>query len=155
MKHIRRALKYFIQVVLIFTVIIGALMLLGLVSSDVNVAFRNGWRSIGYIAGVFFVVSLVYPFFGYTTRTIRAKGEIEDIRKAVEESMKQRGYVFESEGPDGSLKYRLASPAARAFRLWEDTVTITPSLGVLQAEGLTRDLARVAMSIDHNINSYE
>jgi len=155
MKYIRRALKYFIQVVLIFTVIIGALMLSGLVSSDVNVAFRNGWHSIGYIAGVFFVVSLVYPFFGYGKRTIRAKGELPEIRKAVEESMKQRGYVLESEEPGGALKYHLASPVARAFRLWEDTITITPSLGVLEAEGLTRDLARVAMSIDHNINSYD
>ena len=154
MKHIRRAVKYFIQVVVIFTVIIGALMLLGLVSSDVNVAFRNGWHSIGYIAGVFFVVSLVYPFFGYTKRTIRAKGEPSDIRKAVEESMQQRGYVFEKE-EGGSMKYRLASPVARGFRLWEDTITITPSLGVIEAEGLTRDLARVAMSLDHKLNSYE
>lgn len=154
MKHIRRALKYFIQVVVIFTVIIGALMLLNLVSSDVNVAFRNGWHSVGYIFGLFFVVSMVYPFFGYGKRTIRAKGEPSEHRAAIEEAMKQRGYVFEKE-ENGELRYRLASPVARFARLWEDAITIKPSFGGFEAEGLMRDLARVVTSIDHNINSYE
>jgi hypothetical protein len=154
MKHVRRAIKYFIQVVVIFAVIIGALMLLGFVSTDVNVAFRNGWHSIGYIAGLFFVVSLVYPFFGYGKRIIRAKGEPSEYRAAIDEAMKQRGYVFEKE-EDGALRYRLSSGVAKAARLWEDAVTIKPTLGGFEAEGLMRDLARVVSSIDHNINSYE
>ena len=154
MKHIRRAVKYFIQVVIIFTGIIGALMIAGLVSSDVNVAFRNGWHSVGYIAGVFFAVSLVYPFFGYGKRTIRAKGEPSEHRSAIDEAMKARGYVLEKE-ENGVLRYRLDSPVAKVARLWEDAVTITPSLGGFEAEGLMRDLARVVSSIDHKINSYE
>ena len=154
MKHIRRALKYFIQVTLIFTVIIGALMLSGLVSKDVTVAFREGWKSIGYIVGVFFVVSFAYPFMGYGKRNIRANGDPSEHRSAIDKAMQQRGYVLESD-KDGVLRYHLASPVARIARLWEDTITIEPQLGGFQAEGLVRDLARVVMSIDRNINSYE
>lgn len=154
MKHIRRALKYFIQVVVIFSVIIGALMAAGLVSPDVNVAFRNGWHSVGYIVGLFFVVSMVYPFFGYGKRTIRAKGEPSEHRGAIEEAMKERGYVLEKE-ENGVLRYRLTSTVAKVARIWEDAVTITPSLGGFEAEGLMRDLARAVSSIDHKINSYE
>ena len=154
MTHIRRALKYFIQVTLIFTVIIGALMLAGLVSKDVNVAFREGWTSIGYIVGVFFVVSFVYPLMGYGKRNIRANGDPAEHRANIDKAMEQRGYVLESE-KDGALRYHLASPVARLARLWEDTITIKPQLGGFQAEGLVRDLARVVMSIDRNINSYE
>lgn len=154
MKHIRRALKYFIQVTLIFTVIIGVLMLSGLVSKDVTVAFREGWKSIGYIVGVFFVVSFAYPFMGYGKRNIRANGDPSEHRSAIDKAMQQRGYVLESD-KDGVLRYHLASPVARIARLWEDTITIEPQLGGFQAEGLVRDLARVVMSIDRNINSYE
>ena len=154
MKHIRRALKYFIQVTLIFTVIIGVLMLSGLVSKDVTVAFREGWKSIGYIVGVFFVVSFAYPFMGYGKRNIRANGDPSEHRSAIDKAMQQRGYVLESD-KDGVLRYHLASPGARIARLWEDTITIEPQLGGFQAEGLVRDRARVVMSIDRNINSYE
>ncbi|MBO4339996.1 MAG: hypothetical protein J5835_01010, partial [Bacteroidales bacterium] len=68
--------------------------------------------------------------------------------------MEQRGYVLESE-EEGVLKYHLASPVARAARIWEDTITLTPVLGGFEAEGLMRDLARVVMSLDRNINNYE
>ena len=47
MKYLRRALKYFLQICVLFVVIIGALMLTGLVSKDVAVAFQKGWTSIG------------------------------------------------------------------------------------------------------------
>ena len=154
MKHIRRAVKYFIQIVVIFTVIIGALMLLKLVSSDVNVAFRNGWYSVGYIFGLFFVVSMVYPFFGYGKRTIRAKGEPSEHRAQIDEAMKERGYVLEKE-ENGELRYHLVSGVAKFARLWEDAITIKPTLEGFEAEGLMRDLARVVSSIDHKIHSYE
>ena len=152
MKHIRRALKYFIQVTILFGVIIGALMALKLVSTDVNVAFRNGWKSIGFIAGAFFGISFLYPFFGYGKRSVRAKGDPAEYREAIDRAMAERGYVLESE-KEGELKYRLSSGVARVARLWEDTVTITPFLGGFQAEGLMRDLARVVMSLERNINT--
>ena len=61
MRYLIRAFKYFIQITVIMTVVIAALMLLGLVSRDIGVAFRQGWKSIGYILLMFAGVSAVYP----------------------------------------------------------------------------------------------
>ena len=43
MKYIVRALKYFVYISLIVTIILAVLVALKLVSSDINVMFRNGW----------------------------------------------------------------------------------------------------------------
>ena len=154
MTYLRRALKYFLQITLIFVVIIGALMLTGFVSKDVAVAFQHGWRSIGYIFALFAVMSLAYPYFGYGKRTIRAQGEPAELWPGVDRAMEQRGYVKCAEQPEGGRKYRLKSGFNRAARLWEDSITLQPVLGGFQAEGLVRDLSRVVMSIDHQLNSY-
>lgn len=154
MTYLRRALKYFLQITLIFVVIIGALMLTGFVSKDVAVAFQHGWRSIGYIFALFAVMSLAYPYFGYGKRTIRAQGEPAELWPEVDRAMEQRGYVKCAEQPEGGRKYRLKSGFNRAARLWEDSITLQPVLSGFQAEGLVRDLSRVVMSIDHQLNNY-
>ena len=155
MTYLRRAVKYFIQICLLFIVIIGALMAFGFVSKDVAVAFQKGWTSIGYIAALFAAMSAAYPAFGYGKRKIRAEGDPAEHKKAVLEAMEMRGYKLEKELPEGGWRFRLASGMARTARLWEDAVTIEPVLGGFQAEGLIRDLSRVVMAIDHKINHYE
>ena len=151
MKYLRRALKYYLQICVLFVIIIGALMLTGLVSKDVAVAFQKGWTSIGYIAGIFIVMSAAYPFFGYGKRRIRANGDPADHRNSILEAMDAREYRLVSE-KDGEMRFCLKSPASRFFRIFEDTITITPVMGGFEAEGLLRDLTRVVSSIDHKIN---
>ena len=104
MKYLRRALKYFLQICVLFVVIIGALMLTGLVSKDVAVAFQKGWTSIGYIAVIFLVMSFAYPFFGYGKRKIRANGEPAEHRKSILEAMDTRGYKLVSD-KDGEYRF--------------------------------------------------
>lgn len=154
MKYLRRALKYLVQLSFIFVMLMTILMLSGFVSRDVAVAFRDGWTSVLYIFGLFAVMSAVYPFFGYGKRTIRAEGDPQTLWPAVEEALSERSYRKAGELPDGSRRYVLTSGVNRAARLWEDAVTLTPVLGGFQAEGLTRDLARVVMSIDRKLHSY-
>ena len=155
MTYLRRALKYFLQITIIFVLIIGILMLSGFVSKDVAVAFRNGWTSIGYIFFLFAVMSFAYPFFGYGKRIIRAQGDPSEYWGAIGQAMELRGYEPCGETENGGRKYRLSSGFARTMRLWEDTLTIEPVLGGFQAEGLVRDLTRAVSSIDHKINRYD
>jgi hypothetical protein len=155
MTYLRRSLKYFLQITVIFVLIIGALMLTGFVSKDVAVAFQHGWRSIGYIFAIFAVMSLAYPYFGYGKRTVRVQGEPAELWPAIDRALEQRGYVKSAKAADGSREYRLKSGVARAARLWEDSITLQPVLGGFQAEGLVRDLSRVVMSIDHTLNRYD
>lgn len=154
MTYLRRALKYFLQITLLFVLIIGALMLTGFVSKDVAVAFQHGWTSIGYIFSLFLVMSFAYPFFGYGKRNIRAQGDPAEHWSAIDAAMASRGYEMAGQTEDGGRRYHQASAFARAMRLWEDTITLRPVLGGFQAEGLVRDLSRIVMAIDHKINDY-
>ena len=147
MKHLRRALKYFIQVCILFALIIVVLMLSGMVPKDISAAFQNGWKSVWFILGLFAVMALVYPFFGYQKRKIHVNGDPALARDGLVEALKIRGYVPESE-KDGVLKFHLASPVNRIFRLWEDTITLAPVLGGWEVEGLSRDLVRVVSGIE-------
>ena len=146
MRYIIRAFKYFIQITVIMTVVIAALMLLGLVSRDIGVAFRQGWKSIGYILLMFAGVSAVYPYFGYARRSVDLKGSFAEIRDGIVEVMKARGYVLEKEEGE-HLSFRLSSPAARLARLWEDRLTFTRELGGYSVEGLNKDLVRVVNAL--------
>ena len=148
MTYIRRALKYFIQTCLFLALILAVLMLSGLVSKDVSVAFIHGWTSVWWILALFAVMALVYPFFGYQKRSIRVNGDPALARDGIVEALRGRGYVLGSEA-DGVLKFHLTAPVNRAFRFWEDTITLTPVLGGWEAEGLSRDLVRVVSSIEH------
>ena len=154
MTYLRRAFKYLIQITFLFLVIIGALMLSGFVSKDVNIAFQHGWTSVGYIFALFAVMSLAYPFFGYGKRKIRANGDPAEYWTAIDGALAQRGYVKGKDTENGGRTYHLAAGFNRAMRLWEDTITLEPVLGGFQAEGLVRDLSRVVMAIDHKINDY-
>ncbi len=154
MTYLRRAFKYLVQICIIFVVIIGALMLTGYISSDVSVAFQQGWKSIAYIAGMFAVVSLAYPFFGYGKRTIHAKGDPAEYWARIDAAMASRGYEKAGETQNGGYRYHHTSTYMRVMRLWEDNITIEPVLGGFQAEGLVRDLARIVSAIDHKINNY-
>ena len=147
MTYIRRALKYFIQITLLLVVIIGILMATGMVSKDIAVAFRYGWKSVWWILALFAAMSLVYPFFGYQKRKVNVVGDPADYKDAIADALGTRGYVLEDD-KDGILKFRLSSPVNRAFRMWEDRITFTPVLGGFEIEGLSRDLVRVISSIE-------
>ncbi len=153
--HLRRAFKYFVQIMLLFGVTVAILILTKMASPDVNTAFRHGWKSIEMIVAVFAGLSLIYPFFGYGKRTIKANGEPSAYWEGITEVMDFRGYVPAGETPEGGRKFRLKSTSNRVARLWEDTITINPVLGGFQAEGLNRDLVRVAMALDRKLNSYD
>lgn len=146
MRYIIRALKYFVQITVIMTAVIAALMLTGLVSKDIGVAFRQGWKSVGYILLMFAAVAAVYPYFGYVRRSVALKGSFAELRDGIVETMKARGYVLEKEEGE-NLAFRLSSPGARLARLWEDRLTFTRELGGYAIEGLNKDLVRVANAL--------
>ena len=153
MTYLRRALKYFIQITLLLVIIIGVLMAMGMVSKDISVAFQHGWTSVWWILALFLAMALVYPFFGYQKRKINVNGDPTLARDGIVEALKIRGYELGSE-EDGILKFHLSSPVNRAFRFWEDTITLTPVLGGWEAEGLSRDLVRVTSSIIHHFRDH-
>lgn len=147
MTYLRRSFKYFIQLILLFIVLIGVLMLIGMIPKDIAQAFRKGWTSVFYILGLFAVMSAIYPLFGYGKRLIRTTGDPAELWPKVDEAMETRGYYKAAEKEDGSRIYKLKSTVARIARLWEDRIVIGRELEGFVVDGQMRDLARVVMSI--------
>lgn len=147
MKYIIRSIKYFIYISCIITLILAVLVLLKMVSPDVNVMFRNGWKSVMQIAIMFLAVSAIYPRFGYTKRNIHARGEYSELRSTVIEFMEAHGYILESEeGQD--MCFRLKSPVSRLFKSFEDRITLSKELPGFCMEGITKDVTKLSYGLE-------
>ena len=154
MKYIVRAVKYFISICVFITFFILILALLGFVSSDVNTMFSQGWKSVGYIAIMFAVVSAVYPLFGYKKRLAGVLGDFADLRPGVLSYMEDHGYTLESED-DEKMTFRSRSLLRRIFRVWEDRITIEKTLGGFDVEGLTRDVSPIVYGLEYKFRNPE
>ena len=154
MKYIVRALKYFVYISLIVTVIMLILVALKLVSPDVNVMFREGWGSILKIAVMFLTVSAIYPKFGYAKRGVRITGSYSEIRDGVVAFMEERGYELETEEGE-NMTFRLRNKFNRAARTWEDRITLTRELAGFYMEGISKDVARLASGLEFKFRNPE
>ncbi len=148
-KYLVRAVKNFCWFVILFTLLIGILVLTKFVPADINTMFIKGWVSVAEIAGVFLVFSALYPKFGYQSRKVSITGEWKEVQEKVREFFDQRGdYVVES-AEDGKICFRSKSRAIRIARLWEDRITVTFVLGGVEMEGPAKDLSRIVSAFEY------
>ena len=150
MKYFLRAVKYFISICVIVTLILVVLVQMHAVSSDINVMFVEGWKSVGYIALMFAGVSALYPMFGYKKLLAHALGDYSEMRESVISCMEDRGYVLEKESEE-TMTFRSRKTANRLFRLGEDRITLTKVLGGIEVEGLTRDITRITYALEYKL----
>ncbi len=154
MKYIVRAVKYFIYICVLVTIILSVLVLAHFVSSDINVMFKEGWKSVAKIALVFAGIAAIYPLFGYRKLLAGVLGELGGLRDGVVKCMEERGYRLESEDGE-TMKFRSRSVLNRIFRVWEDRITITKTLGGFEVEGLSRDVARIVPALEYRFRNPE
>lgn len=150
MRYLVRACKYFLMVSVILILILGVLMLIGAISTDINVIFKDGWKSVGWIALMFALVSLVYPRFGYSSRGLAVPGSYAELRPGILDYMQRRGYVLEKEDGE-NLSFRLKAFTGRLVRSFEDRITLTRNLGGFEIEGLNRDVVRILYGLEHTL----
>lgn len=147
MKYIIRALKYFCYLAVFLTLVIGALVLTGFVEADLSKMFVNGYDSLWQMALVLLVLSLIYPHFGFSTRTAHIFGSAEELQPVVGQVMERIGYRLEG-ALDGGWTFRRRSPVSRALKMWEDRITVKTSGAGLEIEGLSRDLPRIVGALE-------
>lgn len=148
MKYLVRAIKYFFWFSILFALIMVALVLLGIADSSPELMFRDGWKSVAYIAVLFGAVAAFYPIFGFITKDVVIPGGYSDIRDGVVEVMESRGYRLESEeGED--MTFRLRSKVSAIFKMLEDRITLTRTEGGFAAEGLTKEVVRIAGALEY------
>ena len=152
MKYIVRAVKYFIYICVLVTIILLVLVLTHFVSSDINVMFKEGWRSVAKILVVFAGIAAIYPLFGYRKLLAGVLGELGGLRDGIVKCMEERGYRLESEDSE-TMTFRSRSVLNRIFRVWEDRITVTKTLGGFEVEGLSRDVARIVPALEYRFRN--
>ena len=147
MKYIIRAIKYYCYMVIVLTLVICAVVMAGIVESDLSKMFVNGYDSLWQIALVLLIFAAIYPHFGFTSRTAHVFGSPEELRPVVVPVMERLGYVLEGE-KDGGWSFRRRSVVSRVLKMLEDRITLTPDGAGLTVEGLTRDLPRIVSALE-------
>ncbi len=137
-KYIIRAIKYFIFICALVTIIILLMVAAGFVQGSINEIFRNGYNAIWQIALIFAVIAAIYPKVGFVTRRVSISGTWEEAKDIIHEAMQSRRYKLTSEDGD-ILTYRLRSIVARIPKFFADEITITRSADTDGAESLTAE----------------
>lgn len=146
MRYLIRSIKYFIYLFIILSLMIGVLMALNFVETDLDKLFVGGRDSLWQIALLMAVFAAIYPRFGYTTRFVPMGGSFEELRPGVVKMMQASGYVLEKE-EEGSLSFRRRSPLSRAMKMFEDRIRFTHALGGWNIEGHSRDVVVIATKL--------
>jgi hypothetical protein len=152
MKYVIRAIKYFFYFAILCSAIIGALVLIGAVESDINAIFDDGYASVIKIVAFFALVASVYPKFGFITRQIAVNAEWADIREVVVQYMAEKRYVIEEEGHE-KVTFRIKGFAAKLTKMYEDRITLTKTENGWAIEGLRKDAFRIANGLEHRLSS--
>ena len=148
MRYVIRAIKYFIYISLFIAIVMGVFMAVGYLETDINAVFKNGYKSLWQIAGIFALLSAVYPMFGYMKKSVIIPGEYSEIRPLAISAMEERGYVLEKEEGE-NLTFRRKDVLSRATRMLEDRITLSRDISGFEMEGLRKDVVRLAYAIEN------
>ena len=146
MKYIVRALKYFVQLLVILSLIIAILMVAKVVDTDISQLFVNGYDSLWQIALLMAAFAAMYPRLGYARREAVVPGSDEEVYPVLDRVMSAHGYSREQRS-DGAVAYRKTSFGDRLTRLWEDRITVTRIATGFEFEGLNRDAVRLVNAL--------
>jgi hypothetical protein len=149
MRYFIRAVKYFVQLMVILAIIIAILIVAKVVDSDISKIFVNGYDSLWQIALMMAAFAAIYPKFGYARRQAILPGSDEETAPVLEKVMNSFGYEKESRG-DGVLAYRKRGVADRLLRMWEDRITVTRFVSGYELEGPNKDIVRLINAIRYN-----
>ena len=151
-RYLVRALKQFVYLAVLLTLLVVILVKAGFVEGDLSTMFVNGYDSLWQIALIVAAFAAVYPRIGYSTREVRAPGPDDEVLPVLRSLMEERDYKLAGESADGQMKFIKRAPFARASRMWEDTVTVSRTLAGLSLEGRTKDIARLGSALEFKLN---
>lgn len=147
MKYFIRSVKYFFYLMIVLCLILVVMIFAGLVEGNIANMFVNGYDSVWQITLFMAVFAAIYPRFGYTTRTAHIYGTSEQAESCLTRVMDIHDYKLHSQDGD-QRRYVKRSPIARVFRMWEDTITITPIAGGFEVEGSSKDIVRIVSGLE-------
>ncbi|MFI3305016.1 MAG: hypothetical protein R3Y68_00715 [Rikenellaceae bacterium] len=153
MRYLQRSIKYFLTLCVIYFAVMY------LMSFATNVVFTPGDKFHAIIStprGVFlivavFVLSAVYPMFGYMRRFI--DGDLVGNREQIMLSFRQQGMVLDHES-QGRMTFVAGSFVKRVMMLFEDHVKIVQHAdGKLAVSGNRKAVAYVIYRLEYAIQN--
>ncbi len=147
MKYLLRAVKYYIKLCILITVILTILVFIGAAEGNIETMFRDGYKSVAQIAAIFAVIAAIYPKVGYIRQFVSTEESWAESRERVKRFMENRDYILEKE-EDGLMAFRCRAVSARIGKSFEDRITVSAAEGGIELEGLRKDALRIAAGLD-------
>lgn len=152
MKYPIRAVKYFVYFSVVFSLILAALILLGISDGDIHTIFKDDswWK----VLLIFLAAGALYPFVGYMKKNACFTGGLDANRAKITEVMGNLGFVLEEDGPE-RMTFRCRNRLHRLSRMYEDRITLSQDLTGAVVEGLRKEVVRVVMHLEHFLRAQD
>lgn len=147
MKYVIRAVKYFIYIAVLASLMLTILVLWQGTAFDIDTLFVQGMTSVYKILGLFAAISAIYPAISYQKRTVNHPGSWDEDKKRIIRILEDRKYSVERDNA-GELTFVASGNFTRALRMFEDRITMNETGGVILVEGHRKDLARILPAIE-------
>lgn len=147
MKYLVRSIKYFFYFAFLTSLIIFALVFVGMADSNIENNFQGGADAFWKIGIFYILVAAVYPKLGFINRKLYIDASL-DVEADMISFLEERRYVLESR-TDDTMTFRLRSLGQRLVKMNEDRITITRSLDGYYMEGLRKDVLRLASGMEY------
>ncbi len=153
MKYLVRSIKYFFYFAFLTTLILLALVFLGLADSNIANNFNGGYSAFWKIALFYAAVASVYPKLAFINRKLYIAPST-DIQDEAIRFFQERHYIVEHQSED-SLTFRVKSTGTRIIKMCEDRITITRTLDGYYMEGHRKDVLRLASGLESKFTDTE
>lgn len=158
MQYIIRVVKYFLYYSIIFLLLIAIMFQFSshpgveTLQEFFQVSFQDG---AGVKIFLFFMAfGFIYPLLGFSKKEIYTNNNFQQKRKEVDGLFISAHYVLKSD--DGSkMVWVLKNPVMRAFRVYEDKVTVDYSSNPVIVSGLRKDVFRFGRGIEFIMQKQE
>ena len=153
MKYLVRSVKYFFYFALLTSLILFALVFLGMADSNIANNFEGGYSAFWKMALFYAAVAAIYPKLAFINRKLYIDPSV-DINAETVRFFQDRRYVLESQ-TDDTLTFRVAGMGTRLVKMCEDRITITRTLDGYYMEGHRKDVLRLASSLEYKFQDKE
>ncbi len=147
-RYLKRAGKYLVYLIIVFVLVIAIFSLTSKQSFSIYNLFRPGTGI--QIAVFLLVMSIIYPFFGYSSKKVYLNKTFAQDKDKINEVFERNRFVVECE-EGNQIKYRHSSLFVRIIRMNEDRITLDFSDNPIVLDGQRKDVYRIARMIEYAV----
>ena len=153
MKYLVRSVKYFFYFAILTSLILYALVFLGMADSNIENNFEGGYDAFWKMGLFFAAVAAVYPKLAFINRKLYIDPST-DIQAETVRYFKDRRYVLENQTAD-TMTFRVKGLGGKILKMCEDRIVITKTEEGFFMEGLRKDVLKLASGLEYRLNPQE